>query len=81
MTAFRIEGLDRQRKVGIRANVAPGYGLADRLVESLDPAEGGELHRLWAEEAQRRLQELRSGDVESIPGEEAVARLHEKYGR
>jgi HAE1 family hydrophobic/amphiphilic exporter-1 len=39
MTAFRIEGLDRQRQVGIRANVAPGYGLADRLVEMFKAAE------------------------------------------
>jgi len=28
---YRIEGLDRQRQVGIRANVLPGYGLGDRL--------------------------------------------------
>src|SRR5207247_967855 len=39
VTAFRIEGLDRQRQVGIRANVAPGYGLADRLVEMFKAAE------------------------------------------
>lgn len=30
-SAFRIEGLNRQRQVGIRANIAPGYGLGDRL--------------------------------------------------
>jgi len=28
---YRIEGLDRQRQVGVRANVAPGFGLGDRL--------------------------------------------------
>ena len=28
---YRIEGLDRQRQVGIRANVSIGYGLGDRL--------------------------------------------------
>ena len=54
--------------------------LADRLVESLDPAEDGQLHQLWAPEAQRRLQELRSGSVRAIPGEEAVANLRRKYG-
>ena len=31
MSAYRIERLDRQRQVGIRANVGPGYALADRL--------------------------------------------------
>lgn len=28
---YRIEGLDRQRQVGVRANVSIGYGLGDRL--------------------------------------------------
>ena len=55
--------------------------LADRLVESLDPAEGSDLHKVWAKEAHRRLEELRSGAVKSIPGEEALAQLREKYGQ
>jgi len=55
--------------------------LADRLVESLDPAEDGVIHRLWATEGQRRLQELRSGTVQSIPGEEAIERLRAKFAR
>jgi len=53
--------------------------LADRLVESLDPAEDGYIHGLWADEANRRLKELRSGAVVGIPGEEAVAKLRKKY--
>jgi len=39
MAAYRIEGLDRQRQVGIRANVAPGYALGDRLPEMYKAAE------------------------------------------
>ncbi len=39
MSAYRIEGLDRQRQVGIRANVLPGYGLGDRLPEMFKAAE------------------------------------------
>jgi hypothetical protein len=54
--------------------------LAHLLVESLDPAEAGDLHQLWAAEAQRRVQELRSGAVHAVPGEEAVATLRKKYG-
>jgi HAE1 family hydrophobic/amphiphilic exporter-1 len=38
-SAFRIEGLNRQRQVGIRANVAPGYALGDRLPEMFKAAE------------------------------------------
>ncbi len=53
--------------------------LADRLVESLDPAEDGPNHDLWAAEANRRLQELRSGAVKGIPGEDAVTALRKKF--
>jgi HAE1 family hydrophobic/amphiphilic exporter-1 len=31
-TSSRIDRLDRQRQVSLRANIAPGYALADRLV-------------------------------------------------
>ena len=55
--------------------------LADRLVESLDPAEDGVIHRLWATEGQKRLQELRSGTVHAIPGAAAIERLRAKYVR
>ncbi len=53
--------------------------LADRLVESLDPAEDVVIHRLWSTEGQRRLQELRSGTVPLVPGEETIERLRGKY--
>jgi hypothetical protein len=49
------------------------------LVESLDPAEDGLIHDLWAEEANRRLMELQSGQLIGIPGEEALAKLRTKY--
>jgi len=49
--------------------------LADRLVESLDPAEESRIHGLWSAEAQRRLDDVRSGRVKTIPGEEAMARV------
>ena len=54
--------------------------LADRLVESLDPAEESKLHDLWVVEAHKRLQELRSGAVKGIPGAEVSASLRKKYG-
>ena len=39
VSAYRIEGLDRQRQVGIRANVATGYALRDRLDAMYQAAE------------------------------------------
>ena len=49
--------------------------LADRLVESLDSAELGRIDQLWATEARRRRDEVRSGRVKTIPGEEGLARV------
>ena len=49
--------------------------LADRLVESLDPADESRIHALWAVEVQRRLDEVRSGRVKAVPGDEALARV------
>ena len=55
--------------------------LADRLVESLDPAEDEKTHKLWATEALRRRDEVRSGCVKTIPGDEALARVRKAVGR
>ncbi len=49
--------------------------LSDRLAESLDSAEDNSLKQLWAAEAQRRMADVRSGRVKTIPGEEALARV------
>ncbi len=49
--------------------------LADRLVESLDPAEDGFIRQLWVKEALNRRDDIRSGRVQTIPGDEALARV------
>ncbi|OOG59127.1 addiction module component CHP02574 family protein [Rhodanobacter sp. B05] len=49
--------------------------LADRLVESLDPAHDRKIQELWAAEAARRRDEVRSGAVEPVAGPEALARV------
>ena len=55
--------------------------LADRLAESLDPAEDGYVRQLWAAEAIRRRDEVRSGRVKTIPGDEALARVRRAVAR
>ena len=55
--------------------------LADRLVESLDPAEAGRIHDLWAAEARRRIEDARAGRVQTIPGDEALAQVRRIVGR
>ena len=55
--------------------------LADRLVESLDPAEDGYLHQLWIAEARRRRDDVRNGHVQTIPGDEALAQVRQTFAR
>ena len=51
--------------------------LADRLVESLDPSEDGHIQPLWAIEARHRRDDVRSGRVQTIPGEEVLERVRQ----
>ena len=50
--------------------------IIDRLIESLDdePADEG-VEAAWSEEIKRRVEEIQSGKVEMIPGEEVGRRL------
>ena len=51
--------------------------LADLLVESLDAGELGRIDRLWVAEAKRRRDEVRSGRVETVPGDEALQKVRD----
>jgi putative addiction module component (TIGR02574 family) len=55
--------------------------LAERLVESLDFAESDEIQKLWAAEAIRRRDKVRSRRVRPIPGEEVLAEVRRMVGR
>lgn len=55
--------------------------LADRLVESLDPAEDGHAHQLWVAEARRRRDDIRNGRAKTIPGDEALAQVRQTFAR
>jgi putative addiction module component (TIGR02574 family) len=52
--------------------------LVDKLLESLNAPSREEIERLWAEEAERRIEELDSGKVEAIPGEQVFAEIRER---
>lgn len=50
--------------------------LIDRLVESLDEAHAEEgVEAAWDEEIKRRVDDIRSGRVKTIPGEQVLGRL------
>ncbi len=48
--------------------------LAKWIVESLDNLSEAEVEKLWAEEAERRLDEMERGHVPEIPAKEALRR-------
>ena len=52
--------------------------LVDRLLESLNAPSREEIDRLWAEEAERRIEELDSGKIVAIPGEQVFAEIRER---
>lgn len=55
--------------------------LADWLVESLDPAEDGYIRQLWMREAKRRVDEVRRGEVQTVPAEVAFAEVRQAIAR
>jgi putative addiction module component (TIGR02574 family) len=54
--------------------------LIDRLVETLDdePAEAG-VEAAWDQEIKRRVDDIRSGRVKTIPGERVLRELAEEF--
>ena len=46
--------------------------LAQRLISSLDQEEDADVEKVWLEEAERRLGELKSGKVAGVPAEKVI---------
>ncbi len=51
--------------------------LIDKLLRSLNPT-SKEIDELWATEAERRVEEIRSGKVKPLAGEEVFKEIREK---
>ncbi len=49
--------------------------VALRLLESIEVADQQTVHEAWTEEIGSRVDDILSGDVESIPGEQVFAEL------
>ncbi len=52
----------------------------DSLLRSLNQPES-EIDKIWAKESKRRLDELRSGQVKAIPGEEVFKKVWERFDK
>ena len=55
--------------------------LADHLLESLNWEDQKKNDAIWAEEAERRMQEIRAGTVETIDGEQVMRDLRARRKR
>jgi len=55
--------------------------LIETLLTSLNSPVEEDLERLWAEEAERRVKQIESGEARLIPGEQAFACLRAKYAK
>ena len=55
--------------------------LAEKLVESLEFAEDGDFQQAWATEAITRRDDVRSGKVKTIPGEEVLTEVRRMLGK
>jgi len=54
--------------------------MLDSLLRSLN-APSGDVDKKWVAVAQRRLAELRSGEVKAIPGDEVLGKIRERFSK
>ncbi|NEO29622.1 MAG: addiction module protein [Symploca sp. SIO3C6] len=53
--------------------------LVDKLIASLEMDVDENTHAVWLTEAKRRQDEIRSGIIQPIPGEEALAQVRQIF--
>ena len=53
--------------------------LVDKLLQSLNPSQA-EIDMLWAEEAEKRVDEIKKGKVKTIPGEQVFKNIRDRLG-
>ena len=54
--------------------------LALFLLQSLEPADEGNIDEAWRVESERRLAQIESGEAQSVPGDEVLARVRRRLG-
>lgn len=55
--------------------------LADLLVESLEDADLGRIEQLWINKAKRRRDEVRNGQVDTVPGGDDLRQVRDSVRR
>lgn len=67
--------IDELAQATLKLDLEERAELATRLLLSLDEPEPAEIDRLWEEEASRRLEAYRRGEIEAIPADEVFRRV------
>ncbi len=76
MTAQTMDIMERAEMLPIDLKLE----LVDRLLESISPSQK-EIDDLWKIEIERRVEEVRSGKVKTIPGYQVFAEIEERFGK
>jgi hypothetical protein len=67
--------IDELEAAALQLDLSGRARLAHRLIESLDELSPEEHLRLWAEEAERRADEMDAGTAEGIPAEDVFREM------
>jgi putative addiction module component (TIGR02574 family) len=54
--------------------------LIDTLLNSLHPSQS-EIDNLWAEESEIRVEQIHSGQIKTIPGEDVFKKIHDRFSK
>ena len=69
-----LENFEEIAKATMQLDLEDRAMLAGKLLLSLDEPSPSEVERLWLDEAERRLEDFRSGKVQGVPAEEVFRR-------
>ena len=78
-TEVKMSNLAETLKNALSLDVHDRATLAERLLASLEELSEEEADRLWAEEAQRRLEEYRAGHAKAVPAEEVHTKAEKLF--
>lgn len=74
-----VQTLESIEEAALKLQPEARARLAHSLVESLGDLPSHQLESLWLDEAERRAEEMESGKVKGIPGEEVFSRLSARH--
>ncbi|MEO8342740.1 MAG: addiction module protein [Gallionella sp.] len=69
-----LKDIEEIAKATMQLDLEDRARLAGKLLLSLDEPSSSELDRLWLDEAERRLDDYRSGKTQGIPSEDVFRR-------